>query len=451
MGRAFVGQGVIRLLLDGPLREYVIPERGWDAAALQTTESALVHGRTRDGQDATLFGVAGRNLVGPFDEAREQYRADLLLLGTHAAGDEFTEAVAEFDWLEAWLDPSPIVSDDGRREVVSLQIVREEHAKFAVGDDVLKLTSTAMGRVGDSAVHLDRRSFLEVGLAEPLGLRDIIDGRIAPIHDLLTIALGRPVRLTKLQLRPSGTHGTGRLCEAYFNSVQPWTGERWADGPSLSSVLSYSAPTLFTAHPPREGLDQILSTWCQIWERERNAITLLGTPYHAPFLYTDHRFASAVQAVEALHGKARFGPAAGRDVPRGSHNERVEKVRKVLEDAVPEKIDLRTANWAVNVARSRNDKPFKEKIDEVVRSTGAAGEMILAAAPNFADRVTGARVGVSHGGASDSLTTEARYWHGEALLWVGRIRLLADAGVNDAADRACKNASFQYVVEKINR
>lgn len=426
-----------------------MPERGWDAVELQTTESALVHGRTREGKDATLFGVAGRNPVYPFGEAREQYRADLLLLGTHVAGDEFAEAVAEFDWLEAWLDPSPIVSDDGRREVFALQRVREEHSKFAVGDDVLKLTSTAIGRVGDSAVHLDRRSFLEIDLAKPLGLRDIIDSRIAPIHDLLTIALGRPIRLTKLQLRPSGKHSSGRLCEAHFNSVQPRAGDRWADEPSLSSVLSYSAPTLFTAHPPRVGLDQILATWCQLWERERNAIALLGTPYHAPFLYTDHRFASAVQAVEALHGKARFGPAAGRDVPRESHSDRVENVRKILEDAVPEKIDLRTANWAVNAARSRNDKPFKGKIHDVVRSTGAAGEMILAAAPNFADRITGARVGVSHGGASDSLTTEARYWHAEALLWVGRIRLLTDAGVNDAADRACRNSSFQHVVEKI--
>lgn len=43
---------------------------------------------------------------GGLDDVREVYRVDLALFGLHASDDTFTEALAEFAWLESPINPA---------------------------------------------------------------------------------------------------------------------------------------------------------------------------------------------------------------------------------------------------------------------------------------------------------------------------------------------------------
>ena len=72
----------------------------------------------------------------------------------------------------------------------------------------------------------------------------ILDSWIRPFHDLLTISIGRPVRLTELRLRPADAGPRAPLCAARFGVVQ-------AQGES-KSVTTGAAQVQRTnaCHPP---------------------------------------------------------------------------------------------------------------------------------------------------------------------------------------------------------
>jgi hypothetical protein len=181
--------------------------------------------------------------------------------------------------------------------------------------------------------------------------------------------------------------------------------------PSQQALLNYSAPTLVTRRDAGVPLQELLPAWYELWGREREAIMHLLAPFHASFMYSQHKFGAAFQAVEALH-QPRF---TGRELDRRSHQERVAAIVRAAQAAG---VEDDTVAWAARVLRSRNDKPLTKKIEDVVRSAGACGEAVLKAAPTFPSTVAGERAGVSHPGLGRSLDAADRYWHGEVLTWI---------------------------------
>lgn len=428
----------VHLALYGPLRPFAMsPGETYGVGGSEWTVTPVVHGRLRDMKDVTLVGVSGDNLIGPFDEVREVYRADLVLHGWHASADAFTEVWAEFDWLDAWLDPPSIVSDKGDLDTSTLREAPVELASAQVEGDTVRFISGVRGKSGPSAVHLDRWSALAVKLVVPLDWKSIVERRIRPIHDLLTVALGRPVRLTKLHLRPVDTDRRTPLCEGRFDIMQAAPASRTRQG-----LDNYAAPTLLKGNDSRLPLDQLLPAWFDLWERNRDTLVLLLAHFYAPFMYSDHKFATMFQALEALH-RSRF---EGRELDRSAHAERV---TAITEAAIKAGIDAEMVQWAEAVLKARNDKRLSTKIDELVRATGSLGATVLAAAPSFSTRVARTRTGVSHGGAPQHLDTAARHWHGEVLQWIARTLLLTDVGVDDVADRVVDRAGFRYTIDQI--
>jgi hypothetical protein len=262
---------------------------------------------------------------------------------------------------------------------------------------------------------------------------------VRPFHDLLTISIGRPVRLTDLRLRPADAGPRALLCDARFGVVQA---QRKAS-PSSQALLNYSAPTLVTRRDAAVPLGELLTAWYELWAREREAIMHLMAPFHASFMYGQHKFGAAFQAVEALHREPRF---TGRELDRPSHQERVDAIVRAAQAAG---VEDDTVAWAERVLRSRNDKPLTQKIEDVVRSAGACGDAVLNAVPTFPSTVVGERASVSHPGVKKGLDVADRYWHGEVLTWIARTVLLAAAGVNDVDRRAVARAAFQHAVEQL--
>ncbi len=374
-------------------------------------------------------------------EVRETYTVSVACIGGHFSEDAFIEARAEFDWLDAWLDPPSIVDDNvtGSRDETVVRVGRSELARAEIVGGTLQLITGVAGREEPSAIHLDRRSAVSIDLNEPQPWRTILDSRIRPFHDLLTISIGRPVRLTKLRLRPADADPRAPLCDARFGAVQA---QRKAS-PSPQALLNYSAPTLVTRRDAGVPLQELLTAWYELWVREREAIMHLLAPFHASFMYSQHKFGAAFQAVEALHKKPRF---TGREMDRRSHQERVAAIVRAAQAAG---VEDDTVAWAEQVLRSRNDKTLTQKIEDVVRSAGACGDAVLKAAPTFPSTVASERAGVSHPGARRDLDAADRYWHGEVLTWIARTVLLAAAGVNDADRRTVARAAFKHAVEQL--
>jgi ApeA N-terminal domain 1 len=434
----------VQLVVYGPLGPSIPSEVG--AVRIEGSEwvsTPVVHGRTRDGADITLLDAGGlRSLPVPFAaEVRETHTVAVACIGGHFGEDAFIEARAEFDWLDAWLDPPSIVDDDvtGARDEAVIRVGRSELARAEIVGGTLRLITGVAGREGPSAIHLDRWSAVSIDLNEPQPWRTILDSWIRPFHDLLTISIGRPVRLTELRLRPADAGPRASLCDARFGVVQA----RRKASPSRQALLNYSASTLVIPRDAGVPLDELLTAWYELWVREREAIMHLLAPFHASFMYSQHKFGAAFQAVEALHHEPRF---TGREVDRRLHQERVAAIVRAAQAAG---VEDDTVAWAERVLRSRNDKPLTQKIEDVVRSAGACGDAVLQAAPTFPSTVAGERAGVAHPGGGRSLDVADRHWHGEVLTWIARTVLLAAAGVNDIDRRTVARAAFQHAVEQL--
>ena len=95
-------------------------------------------------------------------------------------------------------------------------------------------------------------------------------------------------------------------------------------------------------------------------------------PYYAPFIYSRHRHTSTFQAAEAL---ARAVPDT-REKGRREHRERVEAVVAVLKEA---QLGEDVTRWAMRVLQSRNDKPLRQLMEELISSAGDMGRELLAA------------------------------------------------------------------------
>ena len=105
----------VQLVVYEPLRPSIPAKVG--VSKLEGSEwvaTPVVHGHTRDGADITLLD-AGSVMSQPVPfaaEVREPHTVAVACIGGHFGGDAFIEARAEFDWLDAWLDPPSIVDDN---------------------------------------------------------------------------------------------------------------------------------------------------------------------------------------------------------------------------------------------------------------------------------------------------------------------------------------------------
>lgn len=191
--------------------------------------------------------------------------------------------------------------------------------------------------------------------------------------------------------------------------------------------------------------DALIGGWFGLYDRFPDVMTLVSSPYYAPFIYSRHRYASTFQAAEAL---ARAVPDT-REKGRQEHRERVEAVVAVLKEA---QLGEDVTGWAMRVLQSRNDKPLRQLMDELISSAGDMGGELLAAVPDLARLLADARTGVSHPGTEGPGALE-RYWLGEALIWVLRVRLLAELGVpvSQLSARVTAKSAFQDALSELAR
>lgn len=295
----------------------------------------------------------------------------------------------------------------------------------AVGETEVRVVVGVEGTAGAERVELAQVCAVEVrGPAAPL--RDVLSDRLRPVHDFLVVAMGRPCRLTGLQVRPLGAGTRDRNLHVHTEGVQAAS----ADVLSVGQARSYDSPALHLREHADPDAAHVLARWYGVHEDLREVVDLLTGPFHAPFMYVEHRYAAFFQSAEA-YAKRRHG---GREKPRGEHKERVAAVAGALAaSGLPEDV----VGWATRILQGRNDRSLPQMIDALVATCGQAGAELRISVPGFARHAADLRVGVAHGGSGrpDPLVA---HWHGQVLLWLMRIALLVEAGV--PADRIAARA-----------
>lgn len=430
----------LMLTLSDSLQAFQWPTEGQVHLGGQQMRHPIVHGELRDGRHVTLLEVFGVDLSGPFGRITEVHDMAAGLVGGLLDEDRLDLASCRFDVLPAWVGPDPMYDDRDRvSDEVGISMRRNVLATAEHGRLTVMIFTDVEGEVRGDRVSLDQVCGIEIqGPAAPL--RTVVADWVRPLQDFLIIALGRPVRLTSLHVRASGAGARDGHPEAFFGAVQP------AEGPVLSAarVRSYDSPALHRREDTTPPLDELLSAWLALRQEVHDVSNLLTGPFYAPFIYGEHKYAATFQSAEAL-AKRRHG---GKEKSRVEHRQRVATVAEALATGgLPED----TIGWATRILQGRNDRSLPQLIEALVQSAGDVGAELLATAPNFARTASDLRVGVSHGGV-DTADPLVRYWHGQALLWVVRTRLLNEIGVplEVLAARARATPAFKRMLLEVS-
>ena len=342
--------------------------------------------------------------------------------------------------------PASIIGGDPRNldlSIIASMPVTLQEIKTELG--TIDLRCGVEGVKSGHAVHLDRITYAVIRPRTNGTLLRMLDEHVRQLQDLLTVTTGRTSELVRLRLRPIHTQRFGRqLVEALFPVTQPaqLVFNRQTAKDRSSELLNYTAPTLCLGSDKTFCVNCIVRGWSRTWSTHQTVVALLLGRMYAPFMYSLQRYSLIFQAVEALHSL----DFAGRELAPVEHRKRVDGIVRAAVDAGCSSEDLL---WARSVL-TRNDKPLRLKVEEVVASTGSMGSMILDRFPDFGRAVAKLRGEVSHPSPRNGDVAAGRfYWYGEILGWVTRSVLLRHAGLCDAADRAAGRFPFREALDRL--
>lgn len=436
--------GELRFDADGVLLrlfEDLDPVEMTDGFDLRPTriEVPLIHGMLHNRTEAvSVVGVSGVTLGLPFGHGHQDLIADAALFGGHLDQLVFDDARVTFDCLAAWADPPPIAETEVQPQVRTVvRTGRLELARAEVRGREVLLQSLVSGRWGDS-VHLDQRVALTVACG-PLALRDVLAIWVRPMGDLLVVCLGRPASITHLELHGVDVNGERR----WFRVSQELVQRAPADDVSVAKIRNYDAPTLLLPDDPDVPFAELLPAWFSLLEDVPEVVTLLCAPYYASFIFSEHRYANAFQAAEALAQACFPGP----EEAKAAHKKRV---AAIVDAATAAGVQEEHVQWAKRVLTNANSKRLRQLVEELFLDAGKVGAVLLSAAEDVPRLFASARTGVSHGGATgqDALS---RYWLGQALVWVLRMHLVREMGVQPARveEQVLVKPSFKRCLESI--
>jgi hypothetical protein len=427
----------VQLLLQG---SFVVTD---EAAAIRTLANppdwetiSYVYGETYDSKEiVTLLRVQGATTPqGPTINVTNMYLGGVALIGLHISDESFVEIQCGYDYLAGWAQPASIVQAmDGEANSVTVQFGNEEMAAANVDGTEIRLVAGIVGTTSSESVRSERLVKFTDKPSAPVMMAEVIDKWVRGLQDFLIVCLGQSVRLTHFLVRANEGGPWASVCfEAVQGKTKPDVG--------ISSVISYTAPTLVTLRTSPSSFDQLIPAWFDVRAKFGQVLTLLLAPYYAPFIYNEHRFSSIFQSCESL-AKKKF---ASREKSREEHHDRV---AVITEAASAAGVDAEDVAWAERVLQSRNDKTMAQRISDLLTSLSKIGAAVLDASPKFAETVARARAGVSHP-LNVEMDGASRYWHGDILAWVMRAALLVESGIalEEIEKKVTESAPFRHAL-----
>jgi hypothetical protein len=425
-GRLTMDRHGLKLRLLDILKPFVPPEgqhvfRGGHVL----TDIPLIYGELNDGEakrPVTLVDAKGFVLPVPLVEGDEEYDCQWALLEGHVAADLFQGARIGFDVALAWANPEPL-TEELFGESVAVDASATVLGECEIGSHTIRLVRDVTRRydvvAGEASLTL--RVLFDVS-GPSLSVAALLSQFVRPLQDLLIVALGVPIRLTSLDLSEAVGGLPVRL-------AGPVTQPEESEPLNAASARSYNSPALATIERLPVSL---LPAWFELRDLDYEAITTFTGPYFAPFIYSEHQYASTYQAAESL-ARRRFET---RDLSPEERDARFGRIDSALSAAG---VPAEDHAWATNILKTRNDKSQQQLIRELVQEADDVGVAILDAIPNFPKVAAVARGAVSHGGVRSKGEDESardalwrRVWAGEILRWLVRYTLLKAIGVDPA-------------------
>jgi hypothetical protein len=405
-------------------------------------QTAVILGRSHSGKKVTLLGASGANFIAPH-VSESRYRVRLGLTDVEVTVDAFTEVQCEFDYLTAWTEPPSIsepLNDSGRQ--FRLRFNTAELGIAQVAGAQVELIATVVGAIGGNTANAKQEAAFRISLPSTSS-GDIINQWVRPLQDLLVLVLGRAVRLTGLYMKPAGAGPNEVFGHASFGAIQPAAGPT----PDWSAIMSYTAPTLLTFRDSPVPFSELIPRWFRLREELLEVLVLLHGEHYATFMFNEHKYSAVFQSAEAL---ASARGLSGREKSRQEHRARVSGIVAAARAAG---VNEEAVGWAARVLMTRNDKPLAQQIHDLVASTGEIGRRVLVASPNFGKIAAAARTGVSHGPAEEAMDAVGRFWHGDALRWIVRSRVLMDLGLDlaDVEHRVLSRGGFSHTVDEVEK
>lgn len=292
---------------------------------LGVTAYPVVHGQLIDGRFATLVQAeTGLSILGP-----STLLAKYCLLGLFVVDDpQVGHAQIELDWLDSWID-SDLFYNDEASPVVHIEVGTERLAEISVDEAVtVALASGMFGDAGVRGADLTRRSHFEIDLGKPCEVGELVSNHVRPLQDLLTLCIGRPVRVTDIRITVPGQLPPDVL----FECLCPITQAAEEADLDLARLQASDSPALMSGAQFIDHFDAPLPAWYAARHKYAGAVVKINAPSNARFMYLENKAAIAVQAVEALH-EVQFD---SKQLPSSEH----EKRRKAVEEAIKQALRI---------------------------------------------------------------------------------------------------------------
>jgi hypothetical protein len=421
-------------------------------ARLPTMFGLLLNGPDTSQRRVCLFG--NRVISIGLDQVR--VCADAVTFGFIApSSDAFTELTLEFDWLRAWVGPEHLVAAGGPDdESLTLDLAERILCQAKIPGGQVALVVNNPYRTGHYSVSVSREVHVRVTLDKPITWRQCLDAWARLFQDLLIIAIGKPVQLTAIHIRPETPNDRGRVeLVARTNRGTP---EMNARGASLSS---YTSPVLMPCDDFIARFDELINRWITVADTYIDTIVRLTAPANARFMYLDNRCAFIAQALEAFHNKTW----SKKELPTSAHRARVSRILEALEKS-PVQLRSEELDYACKVLQSRNAKSWAEMVADVLDFASDLGLLIRRTLPGFPTLAEGIRHSVSHGPRSGQakevgITEEEhlqgrqrqlsqRHFAAELLEWTLRVAILKQVGY-EAGPQASENTNVAFALRRL--
>lgn len=402
----------------------------------------LIFGRTEDGDSYTLLDAWQRAVSHVNGTVkREVLRPRASLRGHHLEHDDllFDRMLVDLFDLEALagypnIDVDTDVGEGGWPRRATLRADRTVHLEGKLGTDAVRLVSAPQHGGGGQRSTIGLDVYFEVVPDEPSDWNRLIDGPAGALSDLTTLALTHPAAIRKVRLHSiAGTDTDGRD-RVWVELLIPFRRPRVTRS---SEGWLASFHILFSAS---DAPDQVISRWGDVVAEHGSVIPLVFAPAYAPFIYSEHRFTSIVQAAEALHDQLH----GSQDLSTEQHNARVNAV--LATELPPEH-----AQWVADVLRSANSPPFRRKIERLLADCPPLAERTDVS--ELARRIVKTRNPLAHGALhrQGMLDHVERHWVAEILRFVISWDLLIALGItrDDASERVARHLDFRHAVDAV--
>lgn len=400
-----------------------------------------VHGRSHDGIDVTLLGVSGLSLrfPAPYSSVHEVWRPSAAVVGSLVEAQEgFFGVRVDLSGLVEWARPRPLVDPIGPLgDSFAVDRSTQRMVEVDIEGSHLSLVASAEGRAGERRADVSRTVHFEVEFQDPLQWEAVLARWVWPLRQMLSCLLVRKVVAKKVLVQ----------VEEEFRG-RDWPELRFARAEHDEGLTRsfWEEEVLFTLPASPVPFGDFLTQWFGQWDELRPLVLPLVSVEDADFLYAEHVYLLRLAAAESAQ---RLLGTPGSEMTPEAHAARV---KAIIDAAVGAGVSGEDTGWAAGVLQSRNDKPLRARLQELVDATGEVGARIVEGRSTLVRDAQSFRTPIAHASTNRGEQDHISRWRvGEALAWMARVVLLTQTGVPKEQAEQCvlRHERFNDLVDHL--